>query len=50
MGPDGLSTTAGKGVSPNNVLGPEDKNTVQSLTEVADSYDFLWQRKLLPYP
>jgi hypothetical protein len=44
MGPDGLSTTAGKGVSPNNVLGPNDNNTVQSLTAVVDSYDFLWQR------
>lgn len=45
MGPDGLSTTAGKGVSPTNVLGPNDNNTVQSLTAVVDSYDFLWQRK-----
>ena len=44
MGPDGLSTTAGAGVSPNNVLGPNDNNTVQSLTAVVDSYDFLWQR------
>lgn len=44
MGPDGLSTTAGQGVNPNNVLGPNDNNTVQSLTAVVDSYDFLWQR------
>lgn len=44
MGPDGLSTTAGKGVSPTNVLGPNDNNTIQSLEAVVDSYDFLWQR------
>jgi hypothetical protein len=47
MGPDGLSTTAGQGVSPNNVLGPNDNNTIQSLTAVVDSYDFLWQRNSL---
>ncbi|KFY96693.1 hypothetical protein V500_02329 [Pseudogymnoascus sp. VKM F-4518 (FW-2643)] len=43
MGPDGLSTTAGKGVNPTNVLGPNDNNTIQSLTAVVDSYDFVWQ-------
>jgi hypothetical protein len=48
MGPDGLSTTAGKVVSPKNVLGPNDNNTVQSLTAVVDSYDFLWQRNSPP--
>lgn len=50
MGPDGLSTTAGTGVSPNNVLGPNDNNTVQSLTAAIDSYDLLWQRNSPPGP
>jgi hypothetical protein len=50
MGPDGLSTTAGAGVSPNNVLGPHDNNTVQSLIAVVDSYDFVWQRNFPSTP
>jgi hypothetical protein len=49
MGPDGLSTTAGSGVSPTNVLGPHDNNTQQSLEAVIDSYEFLWQR-MAPTP
>jgi hypothetical protein len=45
MGPLGLTTFAGDGVSQNNVLGPFDHNTIQSLDAVSDQYDFLWQRK-----
>ena len=47
MGSLGLTTKAGNGVAPTNVLGPKDNNTIQSLTAVKDSYDFLWHRKAL---
>ncbi|KAL1969333.1 hypothetical protein VTN77DRAFT_9525 [Rasamsonia byssochlamydoides] len=43
MGRMGLTTWAGKDVSPNNTLGPHDNNTIQSLAAVVDQYDFLWQ-------
>jgi hypothetical protein len=43
MGPEGLSTSAGKGVSANNVLQPGDTNTVQSMITAVDQYDFVWQ-------
>ena len=36
MGPEGLYTSAGKGVSPNNILEPGVINTVQSLTSAVD--------------
>ena len=45
MGPQGLTTSAGKGVAATNLLGPKDKNTIQSLTSALDSYEFLWHRK-----
>ncbi len=49
MGPLGLTTYAGDGVSQNNILGPFDHNTIQSLDAVSDRYDFVWQRKqILP--
>lgn len=47
MGPKGLTTSAGTGVSFNNILGPNDNNTIQSLAAVIDQYDFLWQRKTI---
>jgi hypothetical protein len=45
VGPKGLTTSAGTGVSFSNILGPHDNNTIQSLAAVIDQYDFLWQRK-----
>ena len=42
MGPEGLTTTAGEGVSPNNVLKPGEINTVQALISAIDQYEFLW--------
>lgn len=45
MGPMGLTTSAGTGVSPNTILGPNDNNTIQSLTAVADDFDFILHRK-----
>lgn len=45
MGSEGLTTTAGQGVSPNNTLKPGEINTVQSLEHHRDSYDFVWHRK-----
>jgi|SRR6266536_3202120 len=45
MGPEGLYTSAGKGISPNNILAPGEINTVQSLSSAADQYEFLWHRK-----
>jgi len=47
MGPKGLTTSAGTGVSFNNILGPNDNNTIQSLAAVVDQYDFLWHRKIM---
>ncbi|RDL31035.1 Purple acid phosphatase [Venustampulla echinocandica] len=43
MGSDGLSTSAGEGVPPGAILGPNDNNTMQSLQAVIDTFDFLWQ-------
>jgi hypothetical protein len=42
MGPEGLYTSAGKGVSPNNILAPGEINTIQSLTAAVDQFEFLW--------
>ncbi|KAH8808894.1 Metallo-dependent phosphatase-like protein [Xylogone sp. PMI_703] len=42
MGSEGLYTSAGKGVSPNNVLAPGERNTIESLTLALDEFDFLW--------
>jgi hypothetical protein len=47
MGPKGLTTSAGTGVSFNNILGLNDNNTIQSLAAVIDEYDFLWHRKIM---
>lgn len=45
MGPDGLSTTVGKGAA--NPLGPNDKTTIQSLQALKSSYEFVWHGVLL---
>jgi Purple acid Phosphatase, N-terminal domain len=45
FGPEGLSTTAGTGVSPNNILQPGEKNTIQSLTDALDDIDFVLHRR-----
>ena len=50
MGPQGLTTSAGKGVASTNVLTPQDENTIQSLTSVLDSYEFLWHREVPQIP
>jgi hypothetical protein len=47
MGPEGLTTTAGTGVNPLNVLKPGEINTIQSLSSAVDQYEFLWHRKSL---
>lgn len=44
MGALGLTTYAGKGVSVNNTLSPGEINTIQSLEEFKDGFDFLWHR------
>ncbi|OCK83642.1 Metallo-dependent phosphatase [Lepidopterella palustris CBS 459.81] len=40
MGPDGLSTTTGKGAA--NPLKPGEINTIQSLAQYKSGFDFLW--------
>jgi acid phosphatase type 7 len=47
FGPLGLTTYAGKGVASTNVLGPHDNTTIQSLSAVKDSWEFLWHREIL---
>lgn len=47
MGPKGLTTSAGKTVSPNNILRPGENNTVQSLEAALDTFDFMLHRKSL---
>jgi 3',5'-cyclic AMP phosphodiesterase CpdA len=42
MGAQGLTTTAGTGVSKNNTLKPGEVNTIGSLTQHMDAFDFLW--------
>ncbi|RDW92302.1 purple acid phosphatase-2 [Coleophoma crateriformis] len=42
MGAQGLTTTAGKGISTNNILKKGENNTIDSLTAALDSYEFLW--------
>lgn len=48
MGPQGLTTTAGKGVSPNNTLALGESNTIESMTQQVETFDFLWHRMDLP--
>lgn len=48
MGYNGLTTSAGQGVSPNNILKPGEQNTIQSLDAVKDDYDFIFYRKFAP--
>jgi hypothetical protein len=50
FGPQGLTTTAGKGVASTNLLGRNDNNTIQSLAAVSNGFDFLWHRKSLIQP
>jgi len=45
MGPEGLSTTAGSSVSPNNILKPGENNTIQSIISFLDDIDFLLHRR-----
>jgi hypothetical protein len=45
FGPEGLGTTAGTGVSPNNILKPGETNTIQSITSVLSDIDFLLHRR-----
>jgi acid phosphatase type 7 len=45
FGPEGLSTTAAMGVSPNNILKPGEANTIQSITSVLDDIEFLLHRR-----
>ncbi len=45
MGPEGLFTSAGKGVSANNILKTGEINTIQSLIAAVDEFEFLWHRK-----
>lgn len=45
FGPDGLSTTVGKGAS--NPLLPGQLTTVQSLADFKNSYEFIWHGSLL---
>ncbi|OZJ01427.1 hypothetical protein BZG36_05750 [Bifiguratus adelaidae] len=47
MGPQGLSTKVGTGAA--NPLGPNDTNTIQSLVQNIDSYDFLWHTGDIAY-
>ena len=42
MGPQGLTTTAGTGVSSNNTLKVGETNTIESMTQQLNSFDFLW--------
>jgi hypothetical protein len=42
MGSQGLTTSAGTGVSVNNTLKPGEINTIQSLTQYKDGFEFLW--------
>lgn len=49
MGPEGLYTSAGTGVSPNNILKPGETNTIQSLTSAVDQFEFLWHPGDLAY-
>lgn len=44
MGHNGLTTYAGQGVSPNNILQPGEQNTIQSLDAVKDDFDFIFHR------
>jgi acid phosphatase type 7 len=43
MGPDGLSTTVGKGAA--NPLKPGDKTSIDSLHDLKESFDFVWHGK-----
>jgi hypothetical protein len=45
FGPEGLGTTAGATVSPNNILKPGEINTIQSITSALDDIDFLMHRR-----
>ncbi len=45
FGPEGLGTTAAKGVSPSNILKPGETNTIQSITSELSDIDFLLHRK-----
>lgn len=45
MGSEGLTTTAGTGISSDDILMPGEQNTIQSLTAELDTYEFLMQRQ-----
>jgi acid phosphatase type 7 len=42
MGPEGLSTTSGKGVDPHGILKPGEINTIQALSQHMNDFDFLF--------
>jgi hypothetical protein len=46
MGPQGLTTYAASTTSKNNILKPGEMNTIDSLTKVIDTFDFVWHRKV----
>ncbi|KAF8621469.1 hypothetical protein AX15_007763 [Amanita polypyramis BW_CC] len=47
MGPDGLTTHVGEGAA--NPLGPNDKNTIQSIEQNLPQIDFLWHSGDIAY-
>jgi hypothetical protein len=42
MGTRGLTTSAGTGVKPQNILKPGETNTIESLTKYRNDFDFIW--------
>jgi len=45
MGSEGLTTSAGTGISAQEILLPGEQNTIQSLASQASTYDFLMHRE-----
>lgn len=44
MGSEGLTTSAGTGIAPQDILMPGEQNTIQSLTSLVETYDFVLHR------
>lgn len=49
MGKRGLTTSAGKGVADTNILGPDERNTIQALADNKGTYEFLWHSGDIAY-
>jgi hypothetical protein len=49
MGSEGLTTTAGTGTAPQDILMPGEQNTIQSLTALVETYDFVIHRVYTNY-